>query len=124
MISARLAIGQTIHRLRCEQGLSTGGLGELTQILAGRVWAIENGYAAVKIAELKRLAKALEVSPLYFFEESNMPGDPDDEGAWECLRRGQAGFRRLGCHDGGCSPVLLQCSNLQGRERVTWIPKK
>ena len=88
MIKARIAMGNTIRRLRQAQGLTTEQLEQLTGIPAGRLWAVENGYAAVLSAELLKTAVALEVSPVHFFEPENMPGDPEEDGAWACLRRG------------------------------------
>ena len=84
----RLALGQTIQRLRKSRRMSTAWLGEMTGMHPGKVWAVENGYVDVRIAELEKIALALEVSPIHFFEPGNLPGDPDAEGAWECLRRG------------------------------------
>ena len=85
--TARVSIGNTVRRLRWNRELTTRKLGELANIHPGRVWAIENGYAAVGIAELARIAEALDVSPMHFFEPENLPGDPDKDGAWVCLRR-------------------------------------
>jgi len=81
------ALGQTTQRLRKARRLSTAQLGSLTGIHPGRVWAIENGYARLRSAELLRLAESLRVPPIYFFEDENMPGDPDEDGAWVCLKR-------------------------------------
>ncbi|GEM_PF-5604776 len=80
-------LGQTIRRLRKERRMSTAWLGHLAMIAPGRIWAVENGYANVRSLELLRLADALKVKPLYFFEAENMPGDPDEYGTSECLRR-------------------------------------
>lgn len=83
----RQALGQTIQRLRKARGMSTAWLGHLAGMPAGKVWAVENGYAGLRSADLIRLAEALGVQPVHFFEPENMPGDPEAEGAWECLRR-------------------------------------
>jgi hypothetical protein len=80
-------LGQTVRKLRQARRMSTAWLGHLAGIAPGRVWAVENGYVNVRSAELLRLAEALSVRPIHFFEPENMPGDPEADGAWECLRR-------------------------------------
>jgi len=86
-MAQRLDLGQTIRRLRKARGMSSARLGHSAGIHPGRVWAIENGYACVRSAELLKLAEALDVAPIHFFESENIPGDPEADGAWECLSR-------------------------------------
>ena len=59
-----LAFGRAVNLFRNSRGLSSQGLSDLTDIDILRLRRIEKGVSSVKVGEIVRLARALDVSTI------------------------------------------------------------
>lgn len=62
-------IGRRVRELRKKQGLTLAELGDRVGLSQGQLSRLESGKQGFRSALLLRLAKALDVKPVYFFLE-------------------------------------------------------
>ncbi|MDC3960631.1 helix-turn-helix domain-containing protein [Polyangium jinanense] len=58
-------VGARIRELRLERNMSLPALGEASSISKGHLSNIEHGFAAITIETVDRIARALDIPPLY-----------------------------------------------------------
>lgn len=68
------SIGQRIHQLREQRGLSQGDIAKVTGMLGAYISRVEHGHTVPSLESLERFAAALGI-PLYelFFHSSTGP---------------------------------------------------
>ncbi len=63
-------MGARLKNLRIEKGLTGGQLAKLAGLSQAQTSRLENGKQGFRSATLQRLAKALDVEPVYFYLDS------------------------------------------------------
>lgn len=63
--SLTLDFGERMRSLRLELGISLGQLSEATGISKGHLSTIEQGFAAITIETVERIAIGLDLSPMF-----------------------------------------------------------
>lgn len=71
--SGRLNLGVRIRQARLERGLSQGDLEQRTGLLRCYLSRVENGHTEPSLPTLARLASALEMPLVSFFDEQQLP---------------------------------------------------
>ena len=79
-----LKIGERIRDLRLERNMSLADLADVSEISKGHLSSIEHGLAAITIQTISRLAKGLELPPLYILAA---PADSECEQVVEMVRK-------------------------------------
>ncbi len=65
-----LKIGERIRALRLERNMSLADLADVSELSKGHLSSVEHGLAAITIKTISRLAKGLELPPLYIVTAS------------------------------------------------------
>ena len=66
------SIGRKMMRLRKQLDLTTTELGKMAGISQAQISRLENGHQGFRSKTLTKIAKALEVHPVYFFIEDDV----------------------------------------------------
>ncbi len=77
-------IGARLAELRLERNMSRNDLAEAADVSKGHLSSIENGLAAITIQTISRLAKGLDLPPLYLLVS---PADDDRDQVVELVRK-------------------------------------
>ncbi len=64
-----MRIGSRLTKLRKKCGLSQGELAQMCNLKLQQIYKHEAGYTGITVSRLLDIARALEVSPEYFYEE-------------------------------------------------------
>jgi len=86
-----IGIGARIRQARLERGLSQGDLENRTGLLRCYLSRVENGHTEPSLQTLTRLATALEMPLVGFFEAADAPALKDEELAFLTQMRQFAG---------------------------------
>lgn len=62
-------IGSRLTKLRNERELTQGQLAQMCNLKLQQIYKHEAGYTGITVSRLLAIARALEVSPEYFYEE-------------------------------------------------------
>jgi transcriptional regulator with XRE-family HTH domain len=79
-----LKVGDRLRELRLERNMSLAELADAADLSKGHLSSVEHGLAAITIQTISRLAKGLDVSPLYLL---TFPGDDDRDQIAELVRK-------------------------------------
>lgn len=80
-------VGTRLRELRAERNMSLADLADASELSKGHLSSVEHGLAAITTQTITRLAKGLDVPPLYLL---TFPSDDDRDQVVELLRRLQA----------------------------------
>lgn len=79
-----LKVGERLRALRQERNLSLAELAEASDLSKGHLSSIEHGLAAITIQTIIRIAKGLNLPPLYVI---TFPGDDERGHIMELVRK-------------------------------------
>ena len=77
-------VGARLRELRAERNMSLADLADASELSKGHLSSVEHGLAAITTQTIARLAKGLDVPPLYLL---TFPNDNDRDQVVELLRK-------------------------------------
>ncbi len=77
-------VGTRLRELRAERSMSLADLADASELSKGHLSSVEHGLAAITTQTIARLAKGLEVPPLYLL---TFPAEDDRDHVVELLRK-------------------------------------
>lgn len=80
-------VGARLRELRAERNMSLADLADASELSKGHLSSVEHGLAAITTQTIARLAKGLDVPPLYLL---TFPNDNDRDQVVELLRKLQS----------------------------------
>jgi len=77
-------IGARLRELRLERNMSLGDLADAAEVSKGHLSSVEHGLAAITVQTISRLAKGLDLPPLYLLAS---PAEDDRDQVAELVRK-------------------------------------